>query len=249
VLKLAWYKALAEMQVEAARRFMGVLWWVVEPIVYMLAFYLVFSVGLRMGGEDYVPFLLCGLVPWKWFASTVQSGSNVISENKGLMNQVYFHKSMLVMMLLITNLLKALIVFGLFLLALLLLGYLPAAAWVAFPLILICQLAIMAGLVSITASLVPFLPDLRLIIDNGILVLFFASGIFFDIADRPEHVQDILYLNPMAVIISAYRSVLLQGVWPDWGALLWVGVLGFLLILLGMRLIQRFDRTYPKVIL
>ena len=249
MLKLAWFKALAEMRAEASRRYLGVLWWIAEPLLYLLAFYIVFSVGLRLGGDDYVPFLLCGLVPWKWFATTIQVGSNVISENRGLMNQVYFHKSMLVWMLMLVNLLKALIVFTLLLVALYFMDYPPTSTWIALPLVLITQFVLIAGIGSLTASLVPFVPDLRLLIDNGILVFFFASGIFFNIADRPEHIQDLLYLNPMAVIISAYRDVLLYGQWPDWLMLGWSFGLGALLLCLGLSFLHRFDRTYPKIII
>jgi len=60
-------------------------------------------------------------------------------------------------------------------------------------------------------------------------------------------VQDLLYLNPVAVVITAYRSVLLDASWPQWEALAWVVVVGLLLLALGLRVINRYDRTYPKV--
>jgi len=228
---------------------MGILWWVVEPIVYMLTFYLVFSVGLRMGGEGFVPFLLCGLVAWKWFASTVQVGANAIGEARGLMNQVYFHKRLLIGMLLTANLLKASVVFLILFLALAAMGYEPTMTWLAFPLCALIQLILMCGLVSIFASIVPFVPDLRLLIDNGITIMFFASGIFFDISERAPDVQNLLYLNPMAVLITEYRAILMQDQWPNGPALAWVTLLGLALCGVGYALLNRNDRTFPKVIL
>ncbi len=248
MIKLAWYKALAELQVEAARRYLGIIWWIAEPLLYMATFYAVFAVGLRLGGEDYVPFLLCGLVPWKWFATTVQGASTLLAENKGLMNQVYFPKNMLVTMLLMVNEIKALIIFGILTIGILAFGFSPDWTWLHLITVMLVQTLFIYGVALLVASLVPLLPDIRLLIDNGLLVMFFASGIFFDISERAAHVQEVLYLNPMAVLITAYRDVLLSGTTPQAFGLLWVSALSILMILLGLRLFRRFDCAYPKLI-
>ena len=49
----------------------------------MGAFYVLFGIGLRQGGDNFLFFLLCGLVPWKWFSSTLNSGSRSIVANAG----------------------------------------------------------------------------------------------------------------------------------------------------------------------
>lgn len=248
MLKLAWFKALAELRVEAARRYLGVLWWILEPVLYMATFYVIFAMGLRMGGENYVAFLLCGLVPWKWFSSTLQVGANVIAENKGLMNQIYFHKSMLVGMLMIVNFIKALIVFCILFLALLVMGLKPSVHWLGFIPVLLTLFLFIYGAVSVAASLVPLLPDLRIIIDNTVLVLFFASGIFFDISERAPELQNLLFLNPVAILLDATREVLINNAWPNWGALAYSLGIGIACLLLGHLLIHRFDRSYAKVV-
>jgi len=249
MLRLIWYKAICELRVEASRRYLGIAWWILEPAIFMSAFYVVFSVGLRVGGDNFVTFLLCGLVPWKWFATTVQNGANVIVENRGLMNQVYFDKRILIGMLITVNSIKAGIVFALLLVVCLSNSEGASVHWVTIPVLMAIQLIFIGGVVSVAAAWVPLLPDLRLLIDNGILIMFFASGIFFDISTTPEHIQNLLYLNPMAIMLTAYRDVLLNGSWPDWVSLGWVCMLGMLLLTLGMLILRRLDRTFPKVIL
>ena len=49
-LELVWYKGLADLQAEAARAYVGFLWWVLEPLLYMMAFYVAFGPGMRGGG-------------------------------------------------------------------------------------------------------------------------------------------------------------------------------------------------------
>jgi lipopolysaccharide transport system permease protein len=71
---LVWQKAIAELTAESSRAYIGIPWWIVEPILYMFAFYFIFAVGFRQGGPELVPFLLCGIVPWKWVPASVQTG-------------------------------------------------------------------------------------------------------------------------------------------------------------------------------
>jgi ABC-type polysaccharide/polyol phosphate export permease len=64
----------------------------------------------------------------------------------------------------------------------------------------------------------------------------------------PENFQVWLRLNPMAVLIDNYRNVLLQGQMPDWWQLFWVLLFSGILILAALRVFNRFDRIYPKLV-
>ena len=83
------YRTYAELKSEAQRTYIGVLWWILEPVLFMLIFYFVFAVLLQRGTENFVPFLLIGLAPWHWFQATVMQCSGSITANRGLIQQVY----------------------------------------------------------------------------------------------------------------------------------------------------------------
>jgi len=151
-------------------------------------------------------------------------------------------------MVLTTSTLRFLIVFMLFIAFLLITGKSPGIAWLSIPLLMAVQLLMMFAIGGFLASIVPFLPDLKLIIDNGMMLLFFLSGVFFDIGSVSPEMKVYLYLNPMAGIIENYRTVLLEGAWPDWLFLGKVLVASLVGIAVGWHLLQRFDRTYAKVI-
>ena len=86
---IIYFKTYAELKAESHRYYLGILWWLIEPIIYMLVFYFVFGVLFQRGTEDFVPFLLTGLVFWHWFQSTVMQSADTISANRFLLNQVF----------------------------------------------------------------------------------------------------------------------------------------------------------------
>lgn len=247
-LEFVWYRARTELQSEASRAYIGILWWLFEPLLYLATFYFVFAVGFRAGGPDFVPFLLVGLVNWKWFGSSVQGATNALPNNHRLLQQVYLPKHLLVATVLVANTLKYAIIFTLLLGFLYFMGYLPSLAWGALPVLMLLQLALMFGFAALGAASVPFLPDLKLVIDSGIMVMFFTSGIFYDIRDRSEEAQAYLYLNPMARLIDAYRDVLLHQRLPEFETLSYVLGLALATTLAGMYLLRRYDRVYPKIV-
>lgn len=246
--QLIWYKGLADLSGDASRAYIGYLWWVLEPLLYMGAFYVAFGLGLRGGGSSMVLFLLCGLVPWKWFASSVQAGANTIPSNIGLINQVYLPKFVLPWIVLLTNAVKFLVVLELLLLLALLLGQGIAWSWLGLPIVALVEFMLIAALSSLAAAVVPLLPDLKLVVDNGLIVLMFLSGIFFDVTRLPPRAAAVVRLNPMVPVIEAFRDILLRHRWPDWEMLGAVSLLAAVLYSLAFWMLRSFDRTYPKVV-
>jgi len=245
---VAFFMALAEIRAEVTGQWFGILWWVLEPILYVGAFYVIFAVlGLR-GGEDAAPFLLVALVPWKWFATSIATGSVALKRVTGLIQQVYVPKYVFVLATVLTNLVRFLIVLTLLLLFLLGYGYQPSVEWIGLLPVILVQGFLIFGVAGIFAALVPFALDLRIVINNGLMLMFFLSGVFFDISRAPESLLSYLYLNPMVILIESYRDVLLHGIWPAWSGLFLNGSIALLLSVIACYLLHRFDRVYPKVL-
>jgi lipopolysaccharide transport system permease protein len=169
-------------------------------------------------------------------------GAKVIIANRGLITQVYFHKGLFVAKSLTASCIKFAIVLALLLTCLLITATPFGYTLLALVPIIFVQLALIAGMTAVAASIVPFVPEFKLIIDNGLIILFFMSGIFFDVNQLP---QNIFYLNPMVTIIGAYRDVLLNGGWPDARGLGVVAAVGALLLYYGTR--RQTDPLRPTV--
>jgi len=247
--ELLFYRAYAELTRDLKRAYLGVLWWFIEPVLYMAVFYVVFGIGLRKGGPDFVVYLLTGLIVWKWFDGTVKSSSNVIVGSVGLMNHVYIPKLLLPAMVVVVNTYKLLTVLGIFLLFLTLVWKVPVTLyWLGLPVLLLIQFVLVCGVAGLTAGTVPIIPDLKYVIDYGLTLAFFMSGIFFDIHDLSPDVQHWLMYNPMVVLIESYRDVLLYSRWPDWPALGVVCIESAVLFALMLVILVKLDRHYPRVI-
>ena len=244
-IELVLYKGMSDLSAEASRAYIGFIWWILEPLLYMVAFYVAFGLGIRAGGAHMLLFLLSGLVPWKWFSSSVQSGSTIIQANNGLIQQVYLPKYILPWMVMVTNGFKFLIILGLLML---LAGFTegPAMSWLALPVLVVVEMMLTLALASLTAALVPLLPDLSLIIDNGLIVLMFVSGIFTDVSRLPPVIRNVLQFNPIVPIISGFHDVFVKQVWPDWWSLGWVAVFSVVLYGFAYSLLKRYDRIYPS---
>lgn len=248
-IELLFYRAHAELTRDLKRAYLGVLWWFIEPILYMAVFYLVFGVGLRKGGMDFVVYLLVGLITWKWLDGSVKSSTNVISNSVGLMNHVYIPKILLPGMVVVVNTYKFFTVMAIFLLFLLLVWDIPVTLyWQGLPLLLLLQLILICGMAGIAAAVVPIIPDFKYVVDYGMTLAFFMSGIFFDIHDLTPEIQYWLMYNPMVVLIESYRDILLYARWPDWQALGTVVFEAVSLFVLMLILLVKLDRHYPRVV-
>lgn len=246
--ELILYKGLADLNSEASRAYIGFVWWVMEPLLYMTAFYVAFGLGIRGGGPHMLFFLLCGLVPWKWFASSVSNGGHTIQNNVGLIQQLYLPKYILPWIVLVTSGVKFLIILSLLLLLALFTGKVTLA-WLALPLVVLAEMAFAVSAASFAAAVVPLLPDLGLIIDNGLIVMMFLSGIFFDVQKLSPAARTVVEINPMVSIIGSFRDVLMEGRWPEWAGLAWVFGLSFVIYAVAYAILKHFDRIYPKVMI
>jgi len=246
-LRLVVYKTYAELKAESERTYVGFAWWIAEPVISMAVYYVVFETILDRGTEDYAVFLFVGLVPWRWLQTTITHGASAILGERSLMQQVFLPKILLTWTAILADSFKFVVVFALLLLALPAFGYPPSAAWAWLPVILAAQFLLITGVTTLVAALTPFLPDLRIVLENVVRLWFFLSGVFYSVDVVGAELEPYLQLNPMTVILEAYRDVLLHARAPDSVPLFAVGAASAVACVLGMAVTRRFDYEYPKL--
>ena len=230
------------------RFFLGIAWWFIEPVLYILVFYLLFKAGLRFGsGIDRMIHIIVAISTFRLFTAGFPQASKSLISGRGLMNQVALPKWIFPVQVLALNFIKFLILLLVLFIYLWLSGVTFTVHSTAFIFILLIYLLLTLGVSLIAASLVPFLPDLQMLIANLVTALFFLSGVFYDIRDFSVEVQQIFYLNPLAVIIQSVRDVLLLNSWPMWNRLFVIGFYSVVFIFIGSKLLAKFSHTYPKM--
>jgi lipopolysaccharide transport system permease protein len=246
-VELILYKTYADLKAEAARSYLGVLWWVIEPVLFLFAFYVLFVLVLERGGPGFIPAFLCGAVVWKWFDSSVKGGSQAIGAHQALLQQVYVPKFVFPIIAVLGSTTRFLPVFAIFCVFLLFYGLSPQPTWLAAPVLFLVQLLLGLALALMVGAITPLLPDLKVAIDNAMMMLFFLSGVFFNINEVQEPVRSYLLLNPMAVLIDEYRNVMLRGLWPSPWRLLVIVLASLLVAVLALAVLKQLDRRYAKV--
>ena len=242
------FKTWASLRAEISHYYFNFLWWFFEPILSMGVFYVVFGIFLHRGEPNFVAFLLVGLSSWNWFSQSVSNASESILGGRNLMMQIYLPKVFFPLQAVLRNTFKHLCVVTLLLAFLFFYGAPFGAALAALPLLLAVQFLLITGVSSLAAAMVPFVPDLRFVVKTGLHMLFYATGIFYNIdAVVLEKHRVYIYLNPMAGLIKNYRTVLIDGAWPDWSYMGNVTLAALGLCLVAYLFLHRFDYVYPRV--
>ncbi len=241
------YKSYADLMAESSRYYIGFLWWILEPVIDMAVYYIMFGLVFNNKTPNFVPFLLIGTVTWRWLQSSILLAANSIYAYRPLMDHVYVPKMIFPTVTIITNSFKFFIVFTLLVVFLLLYGIPIGIAWSAIPVLFAVELLFIASLAYLFAGAVPFFPDLRVVLDSIFKILLFLSGVFYPLSKLPGGVNSILRLNPAVHLIEGYRKVLISNQWPDWQPLLIIAAVSTVMTAIGIHLIARNDTSYPKL--
>ena len=75
--------------------FLGILWSFINPLLQVLVYALVFPFIMKNTQENYVVFLIVGILPWTWFVSSISQGTSCILANAGIIKKVYFPREIL----------------------------------------------------------------------------------------------------------------------------------------------------------
>ncbi|MBN1297808.1 ABC transporter permease [bacterium] len=194
---------------------LGFMWSMLNPFLMMLVYWLVFSIYLRNGMENYHVYLFCGLLPWLWFSASLLEGCNSIIAGANLVKKVMFPAEVLPIVVILSNLIHFFL--GLPILAAFLIIYRvpPGNNLLAFPIIVLIQFVFTFGLMLLLSALSVHLRDIQQILNNIVTLWFFMTPIVYSVTDlnlesKPPAIRWVMNLNPMKHIIEGYHRVFLQ---------------------------------------
>lgn len=237
--------AKREFQSRYRNSLLGAAWTLLNPLAMILIYTLVFSqvMRARLPGVDstfaYSVFLMAGLLPWGLFTEMLTRYQNMFLENANLIKKVSFPKLCLPIIGLINALVNFGIIFGLFILFLLLSGNWPG--WVVFSVVplLVLQIAFTIGIGMLLAILNVFFRDVSQFFPILLQFWFWLTPIIYAIEVVPQAFRAPLELNPLLPLFTAYQGVFVRGIWPEWHSLIGLLVISIVLNLIAFRLFRK----------
>jgi len=197
--------------------YLGLLWAFIQPVTFILVIWFVFEVGFRVspvtGDTPFFLWLICGMIPWFFFADAVASGESAIVANDFLVKKIAFRVGILPLVPLGSSIILHLFLFAFLILAFLSYGKKPSVYWLQIPYFMVCSIILILGLSWLTSALRVFIKDVGNVVSVVLQIGFWATPIFWKIDLVPEKYHYIINLNPVAYIISGYRDTFVNHIW------------------------------------
>ena len=230
---------------------LGPLWHIVRPLITTLIFTVVFSrmAGLSTDGAPPFLFYLVGNVAWSYFANCLDNTSKTFTANAALMGKVYFHRLVIPVSLVISNLISFGIQLGILLVVMAIYAFsgtaLHVTVWVLLMPILVVILAgyALGGGIVVCAMTTRY-RDLNYLVTFGVQLMMYVTPVIYPVSSVPERYRWAVNLNPLAAVFEAFRlgflgvgTVTLQQVAVSFAVML-VVLAG------GVMLFTRVERTF-----
>lgn len=237
-----------ELKLRYKRSVLGIVWTLLNPLMQLLVFAFVFRSVLQVNIAYYTSSVFCGLIAWNWFQTALTDATGVINANPSLIRQPGFPSIVLPIVVTLVHMIHFVLALPVLVIFLLLDGVpLHLTIW-QIPILMLLQLALTIGLSYILAATNVIFHDTKYTVGVLLQMLFYATPIFYDIKQIPAHLQFWYWINPITHLVEAYRSLLIQGLKPNWLPLLGVGGITLILIVLGHRyFLMQSDRFVEEL--
>jgi len=214
--ELLWNLVIKELKVRYKNSILGFLWALLNPLLMMIVFTIVFSILMKaITVEHYPLFLLTGYLPWIFFNNSISEATNSITQNGGLINKVYFPREFLPISKVLSCLVNFLLGLIVLIPFLLVFGIKINSNIVFLPLVLFFHLLFTIGLALFFSAINVFFRDIGNLIEILLLTWMFLTPLWYPVMlvmnMAPKYIF-IYLLNPMACFVVLYRYILFN---PD----------------------------------
>ena len=227
---------------------LGFLWTFVDPLLQLLVYTFVFTVIMPMKGIDkFYLHLFVALIPWSFFASCLSGGCTSIINQQDMVKKIYFPREVLPIAYVTSQFVNMVYSFIVVFVVLIISGTgISLKALICLPLVMIVQYITCLGITLLTSAITVYLRDMQQILSVVSLALMYASPVIYSIDMVPEKLLEVYMLNPMSVVIVAYRDILYYKVIPDMGQLGLALGISLVFVLIGYVTFSRLKRRFVE---
>jgi homopolymeric O-antigen transport system permease protein len=238
-----------ELKVRYRGSILGFVWTFLNPLLLMAVYALVFRYYMRIAVPNYALFLLAGLLPWTWFASSLAAGTHAIVGGSSLVTKSMFPTEILPAVVVLSNMVN----FALSIPLLALVGWAYGVsfspfAWLWLLPVMILQCVFTFGLVLSLAALNVLYRDVEHVVANVLLLWFFLTPIVYPASQVPERLHPLLWMNPVALCTEIYRDIFVTPAWPDLRAIGLMTIYALAAILAGAKIFDGYRDIFPELV-
>lgn len=224
---------------------LGVGWSLANPLVMMGVLTFVFTQIFPNRSEPLFPiFVLCGIIPFNFFTLAWATATTSLVDNASLIKRTRFPREVVPVTTVLGNCVHFLIQMALLLVLVLIFGKGINIHWVWLPLVVILEIVFVIGMGLMFSALDVYIRDIRYVVESVNVVLFWLVPIFYSFTIIPQKWVDVYRFNPIAAVIMAFRSILLDGVAPPGRIMLNLLFVSTLAMLVGLFVFERLKKRF-----
>ena len=244
------YQALRDIKVRYKQTVLGAAWAIIQPVVTMVVFTLIFGklAGLPSEGIPFPLFALCALLPWQLFAHSLNYSSNSLVSNANVLTKVYFPRLILPFSAVIAGLVDFAIAFMVLVGMMAYYHILPGWSVLTLPLFIMLALAVALSIGLWLSALNVKYRDIRHTIPFLTQLWLFASPVAYSSSLVPEKWQTLYGMNPMVGVVEGFRWALLGKAAPL-GPMMIVSIVATAILLVGgLFYFRRMEKSFADIV-
>ena len=224
---------------------LGVFWSLLNPLIMMAVLTFIFTkIVANRGGPDFPLYVLCGLVPFNFFATAWVTGTTSLLENSALIKKVPVPREVFPIASVLSNCLHLLIQISLLLVLVLVFGSGVNVHWLWLPVIWALEILFVAGLALTFAPINLYVRDVRYVVESANTVMFWLVPIFYSFTAIPAKYRDLYQFNPVAALVLMMRNILLEGRAPLLSTLSRLTFVSFAMLAIGLLVFGKLKKRF-----
>lgn len=248
--ELAYFLVWRDLKVRYKQTALGVTWVVLQPLLLMLIFTLIFGVVARIPSEGipYPVFVYTALIPWQLFSYALTEASGSIVANERLITKVYFPRVLIPLASVLGGLVDVAVTFVLLLVLMAIFAVAPSPAILLLPAFLALAICVALGVGLWLAALNVQFRDVRYTLPFLTQIWLLATPIVYPTSLLPEPWRALVALNPMAAVVEGFRWAALGTAPPTASVLVTSVASGLVVLVTGALYFRRTERDFADVI-
>lgn len=248
--ELFYFLAWRDVKVKYKQTALGVIWAVLQPVLAMLIFSVIFGRFARIpsDGAPYPIFVFIGLLPWNYFAAVLGQAAGSLIVDANLVTKIYFPRLIIPASTAIAALLDLLIGSAVLVILMFYYGVGLSTGILLVPVLVIITLMNAIGFGIWFSALTVRYRDVQYAIPFLIQIWIFVTPVIYPTTLIAEKYRWLLMLNPMGGVIEAFRPAVLGHVPVPWASLAISAAAGFFVFTGGVLYFRRVERYFADVI-